>query len=157
MQEYKRDVFCGSNLHVQCIHKCSCWQAILQMRYKNSNRKCKLYLSIFPKNDINESLLDIMQNQNDATFVNPADLKVNYNFDPEHFTSLSTLPISSKEFYTNTNIKENECLAYYLELNLNSDDKEKYKSIREINSQFSLYNFDLVINVNFSFKLVSNT
>ena len=143
MHNTKLESYCRGNLKVECIHKCSIWQANLKMRYKNIIQKCKIILSIFAKKDFNYNLLDLFQDQNLNCNFNVENHKIYNDFDDFQLKPLSTLPVENSRMNDNTD----ESQVYYLEMNLKSDDNEKYKCIREINSQFSLCNFDLLINV----------
>jgi hypothetical protein len=137
-----REEYCGNQNGQDCIESCSCWQAILQIKYRNNVQKCKINVYISKGNELispsntSYSKDNFSSNRNNGYSNNP----------PSNKVVLSVLPISSKFFSDNSPSSQLDSLEYALELNLINNDA--LKKMTEINSQFSLCKFDIYINVN---------
>jgi hypothetical protein len=136
-----REEYCRNENSLDCIESCSCWQAILQIKYKNNVQKCKINVSISRENDF--SMLSHTSHSNNNSSSN----RVNgYScISASKKLVLLFLPVSSEFFSKDTPSSKLDCLEYLLELNLINN--EALKKMTEINTQFSLCKFDIYVNV----------
>jgi hypothetical protein len=136
-----REEYCGNQNGQDCIETCSCWQAILQVKYRNNVQKCKINVSISKGNELSSpSSTSQSKDHFSSKRINGYN-----NILPSNKYVLSVLPISSKFFTDSTASSKLDSLEYVLELNLINN--EALKKMTEINSQFSLCKFDIYINV----------
>lgn len=136
-----KEEYCANQNGIDCIETCSCWQAVLQIKYKNIVQKCKINVSISKENELH-SKPDIYHSNNNTTLKNSNGYS---NSTSSSKMFLQDLPISTEFFTEIKSSNQIDTFTYSLELNLINN--EALKKLTEVNSQFSLCKFDIFINV----------